>query len=586
MAIWRLKNNKTDVTPLMNALKLNEVSARLLVNRGVTSKADAKKFINPLREHMEEFGDITNTDKAIDILKDSIAKNDKIVIYGDYDADGVMSTVILYKGLETVCNNLSYYIPHREKEGYGLNKHAINTLHSEGVNLIVACDNGISAIDEVEYAKSLGINIIIIDHHESTKIGENEEILPPADAIINPKQLNCTYPFKHMCAAALCYKFIYAFHDKKDNFDELFIFASIATFCDVVDLIGENRAIAYIGQQLINKSVTNIGLLALMKEKLVKIGAIDESTMGFTLGPCINAAGRLKTADIAVELFLSDDEEKAKTLAKELSELNEERKNLTRDATYEIEEEFLPKYVDDNIVVIYVDTIHESIAGIVAGRLKDNLYKPVIVLTKSTDDMAKGSARSVEGCNIFEEISKHRHLLDRFGGHEMAAGLSIPTKNIDEFRTLLNKEMSAEIKEEVILIEKELPFEEVTFNFAQQLNYLRPFGKNNLDPIFGTKNVEVIELKIKGEKNTILFTFKTQNCDRPIKGIYFGDVSKIYTLIETNFQSYDAEKIANGIFRTAKFFLDIVYSIGVNQYNGVTSLQLRVKDFRYPGVNE
>lgn len=577
MSQWVLSKERANIELMSKTLGINAFLCQLLVNRGIRTKHTAIKFLNPQNKFLHDSNGLFGMQCAIKKLE--TYKNKKVVIYGDYDVDGVMSCVILYKGLSSFFNDISYYIPNREMEGYGLNKNAITTLHKNGVTLILACDNGISAIEEVDYANSLGIEVIIIDHHEPI-IKNNSEILPNA-IIINPKQSNCTYPFKELCAATLCYKFIVQLYmewtensDLTHNniFNELLAFAAIATLCDIVDLMDENRIIVNTGLKQLNESVSNIGLLQLIREN--NIHDITEETIGFKIGPCINAAGRLSEATLAVSLFIENDKEKVKSKAKEIIEINEKRKFLTNDAIKNVEDNLQSS---DNVIVIYNKEIHESIAGIVAGRIKEKLYKPCVIITKG-HDLAKGSGRSVEGYNLYKELSNFRHLFAKFGGHEMAAGLSIKEENINELRKGLNINFNHNLSE-VVHIDTEFNLDEVTYTLATGLNVLRPFGKRNPPPLFVTYNVPLDELRIINDKNTIIFTFLTKT-GRHIKGINFGEVDRFSQMIHEKYTSYEANKIMHGILRGANIFLDIVYYIDINNYNGITSVQLKIRDYK------
>lgn len=599
MARWLIRNKKGDTKLMSKTLNISETLSQVLINRDIRTKGTARKFLNPSVEYFHDSREMKDMCKAINILKDSIARGKKIAIYGDYDVDGIMSTTILYKGLKAIHDNIMYYIPDRKEEGYGLNIQAIKKLKEENVDLLITCDNGIAALEEIKYANSVGIQSIIIDHHESvyTKNSQNEsiEVLPQAEAIVNPKQKFCDYKFKKMCAGGLCYKFIctYYEHEKKQLLikDELLIFASIATFCDIVDLQDENRIIAACGLKLINSKVQNIGLKALLDKRECKEGNIDEYTIGFVIGPCINAAGRLKHAQIAVELFLTQDKEKADMIAAEISHLNDERKLMTKKAIDEVMKDIDLSSIDSsnnenqNVIVVYNKDIHESIAGIVAGKIKDKLYRPTILITQG-EHMPKGSARSIENYNIFEELSKCRHLFDKFGGHEMAAGLSLLEENIEKLRVEINKNFSLKQEElqEVITIEKAMYLEDITYELANELNILKPFGKDNKEPLFGTKMVKVESLRVLEDKDTLIFTFSVGNTYRKIKGICFGEIDTFREMINSNFSAYDGEKILNGILSSINLNLDIVYSIDINIYNGDVSVQLRVKDFRISNI--
>lgn len=573
---WLVNNKEANIELMSKTLGISPILSQVLVNRGIRTKNTALKFLKPNDTYFNDHNLLNDLNKALRIIIEHL--NKKIVVFGDYDVDGVTSTVILYKTLKSLGQAPIYYIPHREKEGYALNKNAIKNLKDQGVSLIIACDNGIAAIDEIAYAKELGLAVVVIDHHEQGVI------LPQADAIINPKTIACNYPFKEMCAAGVSFKVALALYEllqktmDKELYQELFVFVMIATLCDIVELREDNRIFVTLGLLMLNKEVHNLGLKYLLEEKSCKLGNISERTIGYTIGPCINAAGRLKTATMAVELFICDDEELAKSLAKELSELNEIRKDMTKAATELMLTEATKSI--DNVLVLYSDQVHESVAGIVAGRIKDKVDKPTIVLTLG-EDMIKGSARSVVGYNIFLELSKCQHLFERFGGHEMAAGLSLFKENLEPLRELINNnyDNNLNIAEKTLTIDKELTLEQIDYTLASELSLAKPFGSGNPLPLFLTKLVQIETLKIIDEKDTIIFGFKKEGY-KVIKGIMFGFLNKFKEQIYANFDEYDADKIIKGIIRTSDIFLDIVYSIEINEYNGDTSVQLKIEDFK------
>lgn len=579
MAKWILKNSKVDIGLMATTLNISKTTAAVLANRGIRTQADAIKYLNPeLKLQYDPFC-MLGMREAVELTYAAIENQQKIAVYGDYDVDGVTSTVILYKLLEYHGSDVIYYIPHREKEGYGLNKFSCKELRDRGVDLLITCDNGIAAKEEIAYAKQLGMKTIIIDHHEPPETDFPIE----AEVIIDPKQRECTYPYKMLCAGGLAYKFALAFHQHtKKTFalhDEFLIFACMATFCDVVDLLDENRIIAKKGLELLNTDAnTNIGLRALIREKNIDDKILTSYDIGFILGPCINASGRLEIASMAVDLFITSDTQEAAILAKQLSDLNEERKKMTVDAVNRALQG-LEKYESSSVLVIYDETIHESIAGIVAGKIKDTVYKPTIVLTKG-EEFIKGSARSIESYNIFEEMSACKYLFERFGGHAMAAGLSIKSENISLLDTFLNEncKLTTEDFVEVIRIDKELPLDEITYNLACELDYLRPFGKANKEPLLGLKGAKVTRIDLLGaNKQTVRFTFSIDGTNRTIKGVCFNKFEKLKVLLETKYSM----ELTHGMLSTDKYItLDIIYSIEINEYNGNTFVQIIVKDFR------
>lgn len=581
MAKWILKKNAGDVNLLVKGLNISPTLARILINRDLKTVEEAREFLNPDILLAEPVTNMSGVSEAYSIIKQCVDKNVKIIVYGDYDADGVMSTVIMLKTLRELGADVSYYIPDRENEGYGLNLAAVNHLHSNGCGLLICCDNGIASIAEVERAKVLGMKVIIIDHHEQgIKI-------PEADAVIDPKQSSCPYKFKSMCAAGIVYRFVTGLYEYfkivNRNDDEYISFAAIATFCDIVDLRSENRAIAKKGLEVINKGVTNLGLKALIKERSlsgVEIGAFE---IGFIIGPCINATGRLENASLAVELFSTENTEYAAGLAEKLSVMNEERKKMTAAAFEAAFESYQNAGKNSNVIIIYNGEIHESIAGIVAGRIKDKLHRPTIVLTDSAyEGIVKGSARSIEGYNMFESLLKCSDLLERFGGHIMAAGMSLKKENIVSLNERLNAECNLTPDDfiEKIKIDKQLELTDATYTLAKELCCLSPFGKGNREPVFGTKGVIVEAIQIYAEKNTIRFTFKIPGTYRRLTGICFGKLEEFQQMIYDNYDKYNSQKILSGILRTVELKLDIIYYIELNEYNNNVSVNLRIKDFR------
>lgn len=588
MANWLLKNKKTDLKRMSQVCGVSEIVCQVILNRNIKNKDLVNKFLNP---NINFFNDITlmsGLDEAIDILIDAIDNGEKIAIYGDYDVDGTMSTSILYKGIVSLGGNALYYIPDRKEEGYGLNIKAIQNLKEMDVDLLITCDNGIASIEEIDYANKIDLKTIVIDHHETSIIDkevEKEEILPRSTALIDPKQSNCNYPFKQMCAAGICYRFIVELFKKKNKkieiHDEILVLAMIATFCDIVDLNEDNRIITKNGLEILNKNKNiNLGLKKLIIETNCQDKFITENIIGFIIGPCINAAGRLENASKVIELFTTNDGYRAEILAKELVDLNEKRKSLTKKGVDSAINYINENNVKDNILVIYDETIHESVAGIIAGRIKDMLYKPTIVITNSSD-CAKGSARSVEGYNIFEALSSCKSLFNRFGGHTMAAGLSLDYNNINLLREKLNSDFDPNTKlEETLKIEKELYLDEITYKLYEELSILKPFGKSNKEPLFGSKNIALSELRIIENKNTIIMIMDIPNSYRKLKGICFGKVEYLKNMLREEFDDYDYEKIINGVLRNIDLKLDIVYYIDINEYKGDINVQLKIIDFR------
>ena len=585
MSVWKLKRNKADTVKMASVLNIKEPVACILANRGIGTYKAAMKFLLSPRDGLYDFELFKDSEKAIDIIKKAVTNRLKIAVYGDYDVDGVMSTTILYKALKYLGADVIFYLPHRQREGYGMNIEAVRHLHELGVKVILTCDNGIAAIDEIGEAARLGIVSVIIDHHEPKyekgPNGEKFDIVPLSEAIIDAKQSKCQYPFKFLCAAGMSYKFAEAlFKSMNRSFvydDEFMAFAAIATVCDIVSLLDENRIIVKNGLKLVSK-IENKGMKALIKLTGLDGKEINEYHAGFVIGPCVNATGRLESAETAVKLFSTDNEEEAYSLAAELVRLNAERKDMTSKAVEEaIEAVNLTDLKNDKVLVIYNSQIHESIAGIVAGKVKEAFYKPTIIITDS-GQLAKGSGRSIEAYNMFDELLKCQELFEKFGGHPMAAGLSLKKENIDILRKMLNNNccLTVEDMTSVIRIDKQLGFDQIDIELALQLESLSPFGKDCPQPIFGTKDVSLKRLSLMGkDKNMLRFTLSHNY--KTFVGVSFSGYEKFCRIL--NERNILIENILGGYMQDFK--MDIVYGLNINRYNGRESVQLDIKDFRF-----
>lgn len=588
MAKWTIRNPKANIPKMVEEFGVSEIFATVLANRDILTRRslntylynDEVFFYNPL--------EMKDMEKAFIKIIESISKNELICIYGDYDVDGVTSTVILYKALKNIGANVIYYIPDREEEGYGLNIEAINEVKNKGVDVIFTCDNGIASIEEVEYIKQNGIDIIILDHHEPRFIEKSNtkiEILPMADAIINPKQEECCYKFKALSAGGISFKFVkglYEYMEIDENLDEYLVFASISTVCDIVDLLDENRIIVKLGLNILNQNKKiNKGLFEILKVNNIDEKLIDENDYGFIIGPCINASGRLESALKAVELFTTDEDKNINNLALDLLNLNIQRKNLTQKAVetilYTVENSNIK---EDKVIVVYNDEIHESIAGIVAGRIKEIYYKPTFVITKSKNG-AKGSGRSIQSYNMFEELLKCSYLFQKFGGHKMAAGLSLLEENIDIFRKTINQNCILTIDdfEENIVIDKALKFYDITLDLAEELYKMKPIGKENRGAIFATKNVNIKNIRFVGKENNIIQLILNDGTN-DIKAISFNGYDKFCKILKNTLTNDDFQKVIAGIKKYVDLKLDVVYSIEENIFNDFKNVQLILKDFR------
>lgn len=588
MKRWMQKRTKVNIQKMAKALNIQEATACVLANRGIATYQEALQFLQKVPMVIEKPDSMKDFKKGIQLIQKAILQEKSMVVYGDYDVDGVMSTTILYKTLKHCGGNVTYYIPHRQQEGYGLNQEIIKKFLEQGIELLITCDNGIAAIEEIALAKQLGLTVLVLDHHEPAfqmEEGEKKEILPIADAIIDPKQKDCNYPFSVFCAAGISYKFSCALMMAEKCLNkkiqrELLVLASIATVCDIVDLVGENRNIVQKGLKYSNLS-GNLGLDMLLEESGLAGKTLTEYHFGFVIGPCINAVGRLESAKTAVSLFCEEDREQARNLAKKLVFLNEKRKEMTREATEEaLETIYNTEINQDKVLVLFQEDIHESVAGIVAGRIKEECYKPVVVLTKG-EDMAKGSARSIEGYNIFEELLACNDLFQRFGGHAMAAGLSMPQEEIPTLRKRLNDAcvLTEQDMIPVIKIEKQLSFSEINITLAQEIQTISPFGKGNPKPVFGSKKIRIERFFLIGkEKNMLRMELREEKTGLRHMAIAFEGFEKFCSFIKELYPLGDCDKILKD--GTCDMVIDFVYHLDINQYQGMNSVQLIVKDFR------
>ena len=595
MKNWKTKKTDINLDLMTKTLKIDYDLANLLAKQNICTKNQAIKFLNPKEEFMYDISLMKDIDKTIEIIKNAIEMKKKIIIFGDYDVDGVMSTVILYKTLSILDADVDFYLPSRNTDGFGLNINLINKFYSDGVNLIITCDNGIVALDEIALAKKLNIQVVVIDHHfPNTNQNDFKDVLPLADAIIDNKQQQCNYPFKMLCAAGMAYEVYRYILSKnilnvkhKNNFylkNDLLIFATIGTLCDVVDLKEDNRIITTLGLKLINeKKIKNKGLIELLKLNNLYDKKISAEDISFIIGPCINACGRLETANLAIKLFLSEDDQEIKETAKKIFDLNNKRKIMTRDACEEIFFDLENNYDLKNhpVIVYYNPNVNESIAGIIAGRVKEKYFHPVIFFTDSNEkEIIKGSARSIESYNIFDELQKFQELFIKFGGHKLAAGMSMLKKNLDILDMKLNSNCKLNENDfiEKIEINDEIDFKKINFAFLNKINLLAPFGHENKKPLFMSRKVKVKKINASSEKNFVIFELE-QN-QKLIKAVGFGLYNYFCEQLKIYFDSYIYTKILNGYLNDIDLFLDIVYSIEANEFNKKIYLQLRLKDFR------
>ncbi len=582
-----IRNVKANTLGLAKQLGVEEVIAKILVNRDIYSLEDAKKFTKGTLKDLYDGSLMKDMDKALKIFKENLRNKKNILIVGDYDVDGVISSYILYSALKDIGAEVSYHIPDRITEGYGINESIIRKAKENDISLIITCDNGIAALNQVRLARELGMQIIVTDHHDIPFVerenGNREFIIPEADAVINPKQRDCTYPFKKLCGAVVAFKFVQCIYKElgidRKKAERYIEFAAIATVCDVVDLIGENRIIVKEGLKMINRT-ENLGISALIEETGLQKDKINAYHLGFVIGPCINATGRLENAELSLKLLLSADYEEAAHLAKKLHELNEERQDMTSEGVNKavdiIENSELK---DQKVLVIYIPELHESIAGIIAGRIREKYNLPVIVLTKSKEGV-KGSARSIENYNIFEELLKCKDLLDKFGGHPMAAGLSLKEENVDIFRKRINDICSLTEEDIVpkIVIDAKMPFEDISLRLAENINSLQPFGKGNSKPIFAEKRIKLKKGDILGKNKNVLKLIVESIDNTRMEAVIFNDIEKFENLITEEYGKEELDKVYSG--SRNKVALDIVFNVDINEYMDRKNIQLQIISFR------
>lgn len=577
MEKWFIRNKKGNINKISEKFGVNPFVSKLLINRNISEEDSIEIFLNPNLDRLHSPVLLKDIIHASNLVNEDCKKNNRVRIVGDYDVDGIMSIYILYKGLSKLGINVDYTVPDRVTDGYGINKRIVDEAAEDGISTIITCDNGISANDPIKYAKELGLKVIVTDHHSVP------EVLPQADAIINPKQKDCKYPFKEICGAVVAFKFIQFLYMtnglEDDEIFELLEYAAIATVCDVMDLVNENRIIVKKGLEALN-TTKDIGLRALIDSCGLEDKSLSVYHLGFIIGPCLNATGRLDSALSALDLLLSDNKAKAKIIADNLVELNNRRKSMTEDGVKRAISAVESNYSNDKVLLIYEASIHESIAGIVAGRIKERYNKPTIVLTDG-EDLVKGSARSIDGYNIFEEVSKTKDLLESFGGHPMAAGMSLERENVDKLRNKLNS--SCPLTDEDLIpkvyLDMQLPLKYVNFKLIEDMKSLEPFGKGNSKPLFGEKNLKVKRARILGKNKNVVKMDLLSTTNVSFDGILFSDSQIFIDEINKKYGNMQLDNLLKGLEND--IMVDILYYPDINEYNGRTNIQLIIENFRF-----
>ena len=578
---WKILSPDPRTEAFAREILLLPPVAAALLSRAMEDKKAVEDYINVSSSALPDAYLMNDFKKALALLDDAVEKKQKIYIYGDYDADGVMSTVILYRALWELGADVHYYVPHRVYDGYGLNSAAVERIAGEGCNMLITCDNGIAALDEIALAKKHGMRVIILDHHEPICTDE-EQVLPHADAVVDCKRTDNTYPFRDMCAGGLCYRFVkefYKYTGRKFSLDrELVTFAGIATVCDIVSLRGDNRVFVKNALYLLNNAVYNRGLCALLNLLGKEKGTISTYTIGFNIGPCINAVGRLETAAEAVELFITTDREKAEDYAKLLVQTNKERQEITDSAAQRLIDTVDPSQA---VQVLYDPDIHESVAGLIASRVKEKFYRPTLVITNA-ENGCKGSGRSVEEYDMFGKMSVYRELFTKFGGHTMACGFSIPYENIDVLRKALNETCGLDPKElePTLKLVCEIPLDDLNIELAYQLEKLEPFGKDNEKPRYCTRAARIATVRLVGAKKSIAQLTFLSPSGKQIRGIFFDGADRIRELMPANSDKEVLDKFENGFSAEVDITADIAYTVEINSFNGRDYLQINIADIQ------
>ena len=585
MEKWFVINKGADFAGIAKRFGISPVTARLIRNREVMGDEAIARYLKGGIGELYDPHLLLDSDRVTDILVQKISEQKKIRVIGDYDIDGVMSTYILYKGITRCGGSVDFQIPDRMKDGYGINDHLIEQADEAGIDTIITCDNGIAAIGEIAHAKSLGMTVLVTDHHEipyTEERGERHYKRSEADAIVNPKQMECTYPYKNLCGAAVAWKVIQILYEKCDiAVEESYDFlenVAFATVGDVMDLTDENRILVREGLKRIHTTM-NPGMRALILQNKLEPEQISSYHFGFVLGPCINASGRLETAKIALNLFLQEDVKKASEIAAELVDLNAQRKDMTAEGVELAMQQVEEGNTGEKVLVVYLPDVHESLAGIIAGRIREACHKPTFVLTKSEDGV-KGSGRSIEAYSMYEELCKCQELFTKFGGHPMAAGLSLPEANVEIFREKINACCGLTEEDFIpkIKIDIPMPVDYPDIPLVNELLLLEPFGKANVKPQFADKNLGIDRAVVVGKNQNVLkLTLKTER-GKSISAVYFGDVEEFREYYGRKYGENEVQQAFLG--RTNGIRMSVVYYPEINRYQGNESIQIVIKNYQ------
>lgn len=566
--IWMLQTKRADFNGLAMRLGVSPVAVRIMRNRGLLDEREMRKYLYGTLDDLYDPRQMKGMETAAGIIEKKLIEGKKIRIIGDYDIDGVCSTYILLKGFHRAAGNgqIDYEIPDRIRDGYGINESIIRQAAEDGIDTLVTCDNGIAALKEISIAKQLGMTVVVTDHHE-VPVDAYGQILPPADAVVDPKQDGETYPYHEICGAVVAWKLINVIYEDlgipEHEWMELLEVAAIATVGDVMKLQDENRLIVKYGLKKIG-STKNTGLRMLVEKNNLDINNLSAYHIGFVIGPCLNAGGRLKSAKVALRMLLEQDPDRVSGLADELKELNDVRKDMTAKGETEAIEQVERFYMSDKVLVVFLPECHESLAGIIAGRLREHFHKPSFVLTRG-EQSAKGSGRSIEAYHMYQGLCEVSDLLVKFGGHPMAAGLSIEESDIDEFRRRLNE--NAKLTEDdfvpQIWIDVPMPFEYVNEKIVDELKGLEPFGQGNEKPLFAQKSLTIRNVRVLGKNRNVVKMNLVTNTGHPFDGLLFADGDRF---LEE---------------QTGQNTIDMIYYPDVNEYNGTRTLQAIIKNYKF-----
>ncbi len=576
---WVIAAKKADFRGIADRLGVDPVLVRIMVNRGLQTPEEMEEYLRGGRESLHDPHLLKDVDTAARILGEKIRAKAPIRVIGDYDVDGIMSTYILDRALRRLGASVDTVIPDRVADGYGLNEHLVTQAADAGIDTILTCDNGIAAVSQIALAKERGMTVIVTDHHEVP------EALPPADAIVNPKQRDCPYPYKGLCGAAVAWKLVQVLYEQAgvpaDEADAWIEYVGFATVADVMDLAGENRTLVRLALAMLRET-QNLGMRALIREKGVAPERISAYHIGYVLGPCLNASGRLETAQRSLALLLSETEEEAARQARELVELNEERKRMTEDAVEEaqalVERE---EYDRDRVMLVFLPNCHESLAGLVAGRLRETYYRPVFVVTRG-EDGCKGSGRSIEAYSMYEEMCRCADLFTQFGGHPMAAGFSLPEEHIDPLRTRLNEQTTLTEEDLIpkVTIDVPMPIGYITMDLIRQLEMLEPCGKGNRKPIFADRRpLEIVQCRVVGERRSVVRMRLADPDGRQVDAVYFGGVDDLRLSLGEKYDIVTADDTVAGRC-THHASLYFTYEPRVDEYFREPRIELRITGFR------